>query len=379
MVDVVADDLAQRERAGHVVDEGDHVHPERGLHRGVLVQLVEDDLRDRVALELDHEAHATPVRLVPDVGDLRDLLVVDEVGDLLDQAAVPALADLEGQLGDDDRLLALTDRLDVSLGLHPHPPAPGGVRVTDALATEDRARRREVGALDVAHQALDVDLRIVDVGDRGGDDLAQVVRRDIGGHAHGDARTAVDEQVREAGREHDRLLARPVVGGREVHRLRVDVPQHLGGQALEARLGVAHGGRAPAVDVAEVAVAVDQRVAHGEVLRHAGERVVDRRVAVGMELAHHLTDDLGALDVLAVGLQAQLVHHVQDAAVDRLQAVADVGQRAPDDDRHGVIEIRRAHLLLEPAGLDVAAADGVNRRHALPTVGGTSWGGGVGG
>ena len=53
--------------------------------------------------------------------------------------------------------------------------------------------------------------------------------------------------------------------------------------------------------------------------------------------------------------------------MDRLQAVADVGQRAPDDDRHRVVEIRRAHLLLEPARLDVAAADGVDRRHRQST------------
>ena len=78
-------------------------------------------------------------------------------------------------------------------------------------------------------------------------------------------------------------------------------------------------------------------------------------------LAHDLADDLRALDVLAVRLEVQLVHHVQDAAMNGLQTVADVGQRPPDDDRHGVVEIRRAHLLLEPARLDVAAADGVDR------------------
>jgi hypothetical protein len=65
-------------------------------------------------------------------------------------------------------------------------------------------------------------------------------------------------------------------------------------------------------------VTVDQCVAHREVLRHAHERVVDRLVAVRVVLAHDLTDDLRALDVLAVRLQAHLVHHVQNAAMDRL-------------------------------------------------------------
>ena len=231
VIDVVADHLAQRERARHVVDERDHVHAERRLHRRVLVELVQHHLRDRVALELDHDPHPVAVGLVAQVGDLRDLLLDDEVPDLQDQAAVAALAHLVGQLGDDDRLLALADRLDVRLGLHADAAAAGGVRVADPVAPEDRAGGREVRALDVLHQPVDVDRRVVDVGDRAGDHLAQVVRRDVGRHPDRDARAAVDEQVREAGRQHDRLLGAAVVGGDEVDRVLVDVPQHLGGQA----------------------------------------------------------------------------------------------------------------------------------------------------
>ena len=66
----------------------------------------------------------------------------------------------------------------------------------------------------------------------------------------------------------------------------------------------------------------------------------------------------------ARGPEAELVHRVQDAPVDGLQAVAHVGQRAPDDDRHRVVEIRSAHLVFERARLDVAAADYVQ---AMPS------------
>ena len=71
-------------------------------------------------------------------------------------------------------------------------------------------------------------------------------------------------------------------------------------------------------------------------------------------LTHHLADDEGALAVRAVRLQAEVVHRVEDAAVDRLEAVADVGQRAADDHAHRVVEVGGAHLLLELALLDVA-------------------------
>ncbi|TLD45903.1 MAG: hypothetical protein FAZ92_01827 [Accumulibacter sp.] len=41
------------------------------------------------------------------------------------------------------------------------------------------------------------------------------------------------------------------------------------------------------------------------------------------------------------------MHGEQHAPVHRLQAIARVGQRPPDDDAHGVVEIRAAHLVFE--------------------------------
>ncbi len=69
VIDVVADHLTQGQRPRDVVDERDHVDAERRLHRRVLVKLVEHDLGDRVALELDHDPHAVAVGLV--LGDRR--------------------------------------------------------------------------------------------------------------------------------------------------------------------------------------------------------------------------------------------------------------------------------------------------------------------
>ena len=162
----------------------------------------------------------------------------------------------------------------------------------------------------------------------------------------GDPRRAVDQQVREARRQHGGLELRVVVVGDEVDRVLVDVAQHLGGQPREAGLRVAHGRGGVAVDRPEVALGVDERVAHREVLPHADQRVVDGGVAVGVEGAHHLAHHEGALAVRAGGLEARLVHRVEHAAVHRLEAVADVGQRPADDHAHRVIEVRRPHLLL---------------------------------
>ena len=128
---------------------------------------------------------------------------------------------------------------------------------------------------------------------------------------------------------------------------------------------VPHGGWRIVVDRAEVALAVDELVAHRELLRQTREGVVDRGVAVRVVVAHDVADDRRALAVRARRREAVLGHREQDAPVDGLQAVAHVGQRAPDDDGHRVVQVRRAHLGLERAGFDVAAGEHVDGGHRL--------------
>ncbi len=158
------------------------------------------------------------------------------------------------------------------------------------------------------------------------------------------------------GGQHDRLLRVAVVRGAEVDRLARDLREQIVGDAREASLGVTEGGRSVAVERAEVAVAVDERVAQREVLREANERVVDRRVAVRVELTHHATDDVRALLVLGVERDALVPHAVQNSALHRLEAVTHVGQRARGDDAQRVVEVPASRFVGELNGLLVSTA-----------------------
>ena len=75
---------AARARVGH---EREHDHAERRLHRRVLVQLIEHHARNRIALQLDDDAHAVAIGLVAQVGDALELLVANQLGDVLDRAS----------------------------------------------------------------------------------------------------------------------------------------------------------------------------------------------------------------------------------------------------------------------------------------------------
>src|SRR3546814_11404835 len=62
----------------------------------------------------------------------------------------------------------------------------------------------------------------------------------------------------------------------------------------QARLGISHGGGVIAVDIAEVALAVDQRIALGEILGEPDHGVIDRLVAMGVVFTDHVADHAGA-------------------------------------------------------------------------------------
>ncbi len=349
VVEEVAEEVLQREDARLPVHDREEDDSERRLQRREREDLVQDDLRDGVALDVDDDAHSLAVGLVADRGDALEAFLVHEVRDELDE---PRLVDLERDFRDDDRLaVALLVLLDPRLAAHLQDAASGPVGVHDSLAAEDDPARREVGARQDPEEPGQVGLRVVEEEDGRVARLGEVVRRDLRRHADRDPLRAVHEEVRERAREDDGLLERAVVRQRPVDGLLVDVvADEVVGEAREADLRVAHRGGRVAVHGAEVALPVHERLAQRERLGHADDRVVDRRVAVRVVLAHDVADDAGGLLVRAARAVALLPHPVQDAAVHGLQAVAHVGQGAPDDDGHRVVEVAPPDLLLDGDG-----------------------------
>ena len=359
-VDPVADELVDAERARHAVDQGQHVGAEVGLQLGVLEQVVEDDAGHGVALEHDDQPLAGAARrVVAHVRDPGDLAAVDEVGDLHRQVVG---VDHVGQLGDRQAGAALGVLVDLDHRALGDRAAAGAVGLLDAVGADDQRAVGEVGALDPLDQRV-LELLAGGVGVlerplRAGGDLTQVVRRDAGGHADRDAGRAVDQQVGVARRQDRRLLGAAVVVGLELDGVLADVAHHLERERRHPALGVAHRGGGVVARRAEVALPVDQRRAHHPRLRQPDQGVVDRGVAVRVVLAHDVADHAAALREAAVGPVAAVEHRVEHAPVHRLEAVAHVGQRPPDDDRHRVVDVGALHRGLELDGLDPSARGG---------------------
>ena len=189
-----------------------------------------------------------------------------QFGDRLNQAL---LVHLIRQFGDDDRLATVVVGFDLRPGAHQNAPAAGFVRFDDARRAIDDAAGGKIRTGHQAQQFVEAEFRRVDQRDRRVDDFTQVVRRHVGRHADRDAGRTVDEQIRDARRQHRRLAFLLVVVELEIDGLLVDVGEQVGREALEAALGITHRRGVVAVNRAEVALSIDQRIAQRKILRHA--------------------------------------------------------------------------------------------------------------
>ncbi len=185
--------------------------------------------------------------------------ILHQIGNALDHRG---LVHLVRNLGDDDAL-ALRLVVDLDLGLRAHDDAPAAreVRVMNPLAPIDDAAGRKIGPRDELHQLFAGDLGVVEHRNDCVGGLAQVVRWNVRCHPHRDPGSAIYKQVGKRGWQDDRHLAGVVVVRNVVDRVLVDVTQYFAGDCAHARFRVALGRGRVAIDRAEVALSVDERIA----------------------------------------------------------------------------------------------------------------------
>ena len=122
------------------------------------------------------------------------------------------------------------------------------------------------------------------------DDFPEVMGRYLRCHTDRDTVSAHEEQIRNCRGKQGRFLQGAVEIVNEFDRFFVDITEHFGCDTRHFHFGIAHGGGRIAVYGSEVSLSLDERVAHGEVLRHTGKRVIYRHIAVRMVFSEHFAD-----------------------------------------------------------------------------------------
>ena len=353
--DEAEDDVLQAHQFRAAAADGQHVEGKALLRRGVAPQLVEHHFRRGIALEIEHDAYAQAVGFIAQIRNAFDALVLHRLGDFFHQRV---LALLKGDFGEHDGAFVAAAFLHHVARPDADAAAPGFISLLQLAAAQNDAAGGEIRRRNMMHQPFDRDQRIIEKSAHRIDDFAQIVRRNVGRHAHRNAAGAIDQQIGEARRQNSGFLFRTVIVGDVIDRVLLYIRQQCFGRFRQSRFGIAHGGRVIGVHRAEVALAVDQRQPHRPILHHARQRIINRAVTVRVIFAHHIANDARRFAIrLAVG-EAVFVTAPQDAPMHRFQAVAHIGQRARNDDRHGIIKKTRPHLRDDGNRLNIGLAGG---------------------
>ena len=344
----VVNHIAQVQQTRTAVDQCDVVHRKRRLQLGVFVQSVQYNTCNGVVFEDDDNACTLVVTLVVDVRNALDFLLVNQLADFLDHIG---FVDHIGDFGDYDTLSAALGVLDFGLGTHNDAATACFESFLNTCVAIDDTTCGEVGCFNVLSQLLGGDVAVVDVGAASVHHLAQVVGCHIGSHTYGDTARTVHQQQGNLGGQYGGFVDRLVEVFGEVDGVLLDVGHHLIGDFAHTGLGVTHCSGAVTVHRTEVTLTIDQRVTHRPVLCQTTHCIVNRAVAVGVELTEHVTDDTRRFTVRFVGVEVQLVAHiVEDTAVNRFESVADIRQCARNDNRHRIVDVGLLHLVFDVDG-----------------------------
>ena len=205
-----------------IVHHRQHIDAKAGFQRRELVQAVDDDVRDGAALEVDDHADALAVGFVAQVGDAVYLAVIDQGRDFFHQGG---LVEPVRNLSDDNGLKTLLAVFDFHAATHLNGAAPGVIGVVQPLARIDKAAGGKVRPFHMFHQVVDAALGIIKQQLQGVAQLPKVMGRNVGSHANGNTRTAVEQQVGNLARHNRRFLQGIIVVGAKIHRVLVKVGQ----------------------------------------------------------------------------------------------------------------------------------------------------------
>ena len=103
-------------------------------------------------------------------------------------------------------VLALVGRHDFSLSANFYNAAAGVISASDAFLTQNAGTCREVRAFDSRHQLRNFHIRVINQHNQAVNNLAEIVRRNVGSHTYRDTGTAVNQQSRDLRRKYAGLF-----------------------------------------------------------------------------------------------------------------------------------------------------------------------------
>ena len=231
MLQILVENLLEVQDLRLAVHDTEHDDTEGGLKLGMLIKLVQDDIRVYILSKLDVDLRCGALTGgVVDIRDAVDFLILDQICDIFDD---PRTVDEVRKLLHHDAMLSV-HRFDLTYGTKLDLATSCTVGLLDALVAEDDPTGRKIRPRDYLHDILQgrflILYAIVNDEVHRTNDLPEIMWRDVRCHADRDTGGTVHDQIRELRRQHRRLVVLVGEVRHEVNGVLIDAGEHLTGQ-----------------------------------------------------------------------------------------------------------------------------------------------------
>ena len=249
MFQIMVERALEREHAWFAIQQSEHLHRKCALQGRVFKELVEHFSGLGAAFEFNNDTHTFTVGFVAHIRNSVQATFAHQFSDAFNQTG---FVELVGDFVDDDGIASFADFFNDRFPTHRQMPTTGAVCLANAFGTDNDTTGGEIGPWHVLHEFFHADffnvIPAVNQQIERGNQLAQVVGRDVGRHTHRDTAGAIHQQVRYARGQDFRFLERCVEIVHKVNRVFVQISDEFIGDFVQPGFGVTHGGRRVAVD-----------------------------------------------------------------------------------------------------------------------------------
>ena len=225
------------------------------LKRRVFEEIRHGQVGVGVRLEFQHDSNVSR-GFVADVNQLRDFFCGNDFTDALDDRGF-----IHGKGDGENNDVGFPSRLrdNGEFSAHANRTLAGFInRPNLGAGVQNFPSRGEIRAFDRFQEIGHGNRAVVDQGHCGVNHFPEIMRGDVGGHAHGDAGGPVDEEIGKPGGQHKRFFGFAVVICLKVNRVFFKFIQQFQRDGGESGFGVSIGRGRVAVQAPEVAVSIHE-------------------------------------------------------------------------------------------------------------------------
>ena len=171
------------------VNKCQHNNTEACLQLGMLIKLVQHNIRHGVTFQFNYHTHAAAVRFITQIGNAFNNAVLYKLGNSFNKAC---LINLVRNFSYNNAVLAFLHRLNFCARADFNNAASGIISIFNAFSTQNYCTGRKIRPFNGSHQLRNFHIRIINKHNKAINNFTQIMGRNIGCHAYRNTGAAVN-------------------------------------------------------------------------------------------------------------------------------------------------------------------------------------------